>query len=111
MTILKQKNFEASLQDRINNKLISISNNSNQIDESIAYALSNPGKRVRPLLVYLVGDALNRWNAPQKKKPEQNIDNLWGLKGTEKYWEHVENFGKVLEKKDKEFWKEDKGKK
>ena len=59
MTILKQKNFEASLQDRINNKLISISNNSNQIDESIAYALSNPGKRVRPLLVYLVGDALN----------------------------------------------------
>lgn len=59
MTILKQKNFEASLQDRINNKLISISNDSNQIDESIAYALSNPGKRVRPLLVYLVGDALN----------------------------------------------------
>jgi len=59
VTILKQKNFEASLQDRINNKLISISNDSNQIDESIAYALSNPGKRVRPLLVYLVGDALN----------------------------------------------------
>ena len=59
----------------------------------------------------MIGDALNRWNAPQKKKPEKNIDNLWGLKGTEKYWEHVENFGKVLEKKDKEFWKEDKGKK
>ena len=68
MTILKQKNFEASLQDRINNKLISISNNSNQIDESIAYALSNPGKRVRPLLVYLVGDALDI--------PKDNLDSI-----------------------------------
>ena len=68
MTILKQKNFEASLQDRINNKLISISNDSNQIDESIAYALSNPGKRVRPLLVYLVGDALNI--------PKDNLDSI-----------------------------------
>ena len=68
MTILKQKNFEASLQDRINNKLISISNDSNQIDESIAYALSNPGKRVRPLLVYLVGDALNI--------PRDNLDSI-----------------------------------
>tara|TARA_B100001113_G_scaffold294882_1_gene251929 strand:- start:1319 stop:2188 length:870 start_codon:yes stop_codon:yes gene_type:complete len=68
VTILKQKNFEASLQDRINNKLISISNDSNQIDESIAYALSNPGKRVRPLLVYLVGDALNI--------PKDNLDSI-----------------------------------
>ena len=68
MTILNQKDFEASLQDRINNKLISISNNSNQVDESIAYALSNPGKRVRPLLVYLVGDALNI--------PKDNLDSI-----------------------------------
>ena len=68
MTIHNQKDFEASLQDRINNKLISISNNSNQIDESIAYALSNPGKRVRPLLVYLVGDALNI--------PRDNLDSI-----------------------------------
>jgi geranylgeranyl pyrophosphate synthase len=68
VTILNQKDFEASLQDRINNKLISISNNSNQVDESIAYALSNPGKRVRPLLVYLVGDALNI--------PKDNLDSI-----------------------------------
>ena len=68
MTIHNQKGFEASLQDRINNKLISISNNSNQIDESITYALSNPGKRVRPLLVYLVGDALNI--------PKDNLDSI-----------------------------------
>ena len=68
MTILNQKDFEASLQDRINNKLISISNNSNQVDESIAYALSNPGKRERPLLVYLVGDALNI--------PKDNLDTI-----------------------------------
>jgi len=68
VTIHNQKDFEASLQDRINNKLISISNNSNQIDESIAYALSNPGKRVRPLLVYLVGDALNI--------PKDNLDSI-----------------------------------
>jgi geranylgeranyl pyrophosphate synthase len=68
VTILNQKDFEASLQDRINNKLISISNNSSQVDESIAYALSNPGKRVRPLLVYLVGDALNI--------PKDNLDSI-----------------------------------
>tara|TARA_B100001996_G_scaffold301398_1_gene241940 strand:+ start:338 stop:1159 length:822 start_codon:yes stop_codon:yes gene_type:complete len=33
--------------------------NSNEIDESMRYALSNPGKRVRPLLTYLVGNVLN----------------------------------------------------
>ena len=37
-------------------------------DRSIAYALSNPGKRVRPLLVYLVGDALNI--------PKDNLDSI-----------------------------------
>lgn len=68
MTILNQKGFEASLQDRVNNKLNSLLNNSNQIDESIAYALSNPGKRVRPILIYLVGDAL--------KIPKNNLDSI-----------------------------------
>ena len=68
MTILNPKDFEASLQDRVNTKLNYLVNNSNQIDESIAYALSNPGKRVRPLLVYLVGDALNI--------PKDNLDSI-----------------------------------
>ena len=68
MTILNQKGFEASLQDRVNNKLNSLLNNSNQINKSIAYALSNPGKRVRPILIYLVGDAL--------KIPKNNLDSI-----------------------------------
>ena len=68
MTILNQKGFEASLQDRVNNQLNSLLNNSNQINESIAYALSNPGKRVRPILIYLVGDAL--------KIPKNNLDSI-----------------------------------
>jgi len=66
VTILNPKNFEASLQDRVNTKLNYLANNSNQIDESIAYALSNPGKRVRPILIYLVGDAL--------KIPKNNVN-------------------------------------
>ena len=68
MTILNQKGFEASLQDRVNNKLNSLLNNSNQISKSIAYALSSPGKRVRPILIYLVGDAL--------KIPKNNLDSI-----------------------------------
>ena len=68
MTILNQKDFEATLQDRVNNKLNSLLNNSNQINDSIAYALSNPGKRVRPILIYLVGDAL--------KIPKDNLDSI-----------------------------------
>ena len=68
MTILNRKGFEASLQDRVNNKLNSLLSNSNQIDKSIAYALSNPGKRVRPILIYLVGDAL--------KIPKNNLDSI-----------------------------------
>ena len=68
MTILNQKGVEASLQDRVNNKLNSLLKNSNQINESIAYALSNPGKRVRPILIYLVGDAL--------KIPKNNLDSI-----------------------------------
>ena len=68
MTILNQKGFEASLQDRVNNQLNSLLNNSNQINDSIAYALSNPGKRVRPILIYLVGDAL--------KISKNNLDSI-----------------------------------
>ena len=68
MTILNRKGFEASLQDRVNNKLNLHLNSSNQIDKSIAYALSNPGKRVRPILIYLVGDAL--------KIPKNNLDSI-----------------------------------
>jgi geranylgeranyl pyrophosphate synthase len=68
VTILNRKGFEASLQDRVNNKLNSLLSNSNQIDKSIAYALSNPGKRVRPILIYLVGDAL--------KIPKNNLDSI-----------------------------------
>ena len=68
MTILNQIGFEASLQDRVNNNLNSLLNNSNQINKSIAYALSNPGKRVRPILIYLVGDAL--------KIPKNNLDSI-----------------------------------
>ena len=68
MTILNRKGFEASLQDRVNNQLNSLLNNSNQINDSIAYALSNPGKRVRPILIYLVGDAL--------KIPKNNLDSI-----------------------------------
>jgi len=68
VTILNRKGFEASLQDRVNNQLNLLLNNSNQIDESIAYALSNPGKRVRPILIYLVGDAL--------KIPKNNLDSI-----------------------------------
>ena len=68
MTILNRKGFEASLQDRVNNQLNLLLNNSNLIDESIAYALSNPGKRVRPILIYLVGDAL--------KIPKNNLDSI-----------------------------------
>ena len=68
MTVLNKENFEVSLQNRLNQKLNSLLKNKNIIEESISYALSNPGKRVRPLLIYLVGDALNI--------PEQKLDSI-----------------------------------
>ena len=68
MTILNKENFEVSLQNRLNQKLNSLLKNKNIIEESISYALSNPGKRVRPLLIYLVGDALNI--------PERKLDSI-----------------------------------
>ena len=56
---LNKDNFESLLQERVNNEISKYVINTNEIDESMRYALSNPGKRVRPLLAYLVGDVLN----------------------------------------------------
>ena len=56
MTNLSLDNFEVELQKRINNQLNSYLNSNNQIQEAIKFALSAPGKRVRPTLIYLVGD-------------------------------------------------------
>ena len=59
MTNLSLDNFEVELQKRINNQLNSYLNSNNQIQEAIKFALSTPGKRVRPTLIYLVGDLYN----------------------------------------------------
>ena len=59
MTNLSLDNFEVELQKRINNHLNSYLNSNNQIKEAIKFALSAPGKRVRPTLIYLVGDLYN----------------------------------------------------
>ena len=56
---LNKENFEPLLQERVNNEISKYVINTNEIDESMRYALSNPGKRVRPLLSYLVGDVFN----------------------------------------------------
>ncbi len=59
MTNLSLDNFEVELQNRINLYLDSNLNSNNQIEEAIKFALSAPGKRVRPTLIYLVGDFYN----------------------------------------------------
>ena len=59
MTKLNLENFEVDLQKRINSKLNSYLNSNSQIEEAIKFALSAPGKRVRPSLLYLVGDIYN----------------------------------------------------
>ena len=59
MTKLSLDNFEVELQKRINNHLNSYLSSNNQIQEAIKFALSAPGKRVRPTLIYLVGDLYN----------------------------------------------------
>ena len=56
---LNKENFESLLQERVNNEISKYVINTNEIDESMRYALSNPGKRVRPLLSYLVGEVFN----------------------------------------------------
>ena len=52
MTNLSLDNFEVELQKRINNHLNSYLNSNNQIQEAIKFALSAPGKRVRPTLIF-----------------------------------------------------------
>ena len=56
MTKLNLENFEEVLQKRVNSKLNSYLNSNTQIEKAIKFALSTPGKRVRPTLIYLVGD-------------------------------------------------------
>ena len=59
MTNLSLDNFEVELQNRINLYLDSNLNSNNQIEEAIKFALLAPGKRVSPMLIYLVGDFYN----------------------------------------------------
>ena len=54
-----QKISENSLTQRINNNILSLALPKNGISKAMNYALLNPGKRVRPILLYLVADALN----------------------------------------------------
>ena len=56
---INKENFESLLLERVNNQISKYIINTNEIDESMRYALSNPGKRVRPLLSYLIGDVFN----------------------------------------------------
>ena len=59
VTKLNLENFEVDLQKRINSKLNSYLNSNSQIEQAIKFALPAPGKRVRPSLLYLVGDIYN----------------------------------------------------
>ena len=59
VTKLNLENFEVDLQTRVNSKLNSYLYSNTQIEEAIKFALSTPGKRVRPTLIYLVGDIYN----------------------------------------------------
>ena len=59
VTKLNSENFEVDLQKRVNSKLNSYLYSNSQIEEAIKFALSTPGKRVRPTLIYLVGDIYN----------------------------------------------------
>ena len=56
VTKLNSENFEVDLQKRVNSKLNSYLNSNSQIEEAMKFALTTPGKRVRPTLLYLVGD-------------------------------------------------------
>ena len=57
-TVLDLENFESLVDERLNSIFQRVVKNQTKIDESIYYALSNPGKRIRPTLVFLVGDFL-----------------------------------------------------
>ena len=57
-TALDLGNFESIVDEKLNSIFQKLTKNQTTIDKSISYALSNPGKRIRPTLVFLVGDFL-----------------------------------------------------
>ena len=57
-TALDLGNFESVVDEKLNSIFQRLTKNQTIIDKSISYALSNPGKRIRPTLVFLVGDYL-----------------------------------------------------
>tara|TARA_B100001989_G_scaffold238172_1_gene201390 strand:- start:4297 stop:5166 length:870 start_codon:yes stop_codon:yes gene_type:complete len=59
VTNLNLENFEENLQKRINSQIDTYFSSNSQIQEAMEFALTAPGKRVRPLLIYLVGDIYN----------------------------------------------------
>ena len=58
-TTQNNSNLESFFQQRVDQFLKTYIKSNNIIDESIVYALEAPGKRVRPILLYLVSDALS----------------------------------------------------
>lgn len=58
-TTQNNSNLESFFQQRVDQFLKTHIKSNNIIDESIVYALEAPGKRVRPILLYLVSDALS----------------------------------------------------
>ena len=57
-TALDLGNFESVVDEKLNSIFQRLTKNQTIIDKSISYALSNPGKRIRPTLVFLVGNFL-----------------------------------------------------
>ena len=57
-TALDLGKFESVVDKKLNSIFQRVTKNRTTIDKSISYALSNPGKRIRPTLVFLVGDFL-----------------------------------------------------
>ena len=57
-TALDLGNFESVVDEKLNSIFQRLTKNQTTIDKSISYALSNPGKRIRPTLVFLVGNFL-----------------------------------------------------
>jgi len=57
-TALDLGNFESVVDEKLNSIFQRLTKNQTIIDKSISYSLSNPGKRIRPTLVFLVGDFL-----------------------------------------------------
>ncbi len=57
-TALDLDNFESVVDEKLNSIFQKLTKNQTTIDKSISYALSNPGKRIRPTLVFLVGNFL-----------------------------------------------------